>query len=366
MKTKNGFTLLEKTSEIGAWLNQQTVTRKITTLQVHHMGLPSYSTWENTDKKIFSEPHFGRTESLDTYGKKTWNSKSANGKYIAQHFNVFPDGMITTGRSLNSTPIGISGWNTNAICVEIYGNFDKGQDTMTSEQKEAVIALFGELCKRFNITPSSSTIRYHGWFTSGGTYLGNYIAGKSRKTCPGTNFFGGNTMTAYNANFLPAIKNYIANGTTTIEPTTFKQYIVKTTDELNGRQEASASSKIMLVVTKGTAVTIVAEEMNGTTKWLKTKSGYYISANYTEFVRYVEDTTTTTTEPTTFKQYIVKTTDELNGRQEASASSKIMLVVTKGTAVTIVAEEMNGTTKWLKTKSGYYISANYTEFVRYV
>ena len=109
MKTQNGFTLLEKPSEIGAWLKKQKVTRKITRLQVHHMDMPSYSTWEKTDKKVFSEPHFGRTQSLDSYGKSKWRYSDGHGHYIAQHFNVFPDGKITTGRHLNSTPIGIRG-----------------------------------------------------------------------------------------------------------------------------------------------------------------------------------------------------------------------------------------------------------------
>ena len=63
MKTKNGFTLFEKTSEIGPWLKSQKVTRTINRLQVHHMDAPSYSTWEKTDKKVFDEPHFGRTQS---------------------------------------------------------------------------------------------------------------------------------------------------------------------------------------------------------------------------------------------------------------------------------------------------------------
>ena len=57
MKTRNGFTLIEKTSEIKTYLSKQKVTR----LQVYHMDLPNYSTWEKTDKKVFSEPHFGRT-----------------------------------------------------------------------------------------------------------------------------------------------------------------------------------------------------------------------------------------------------------------------------------------------------------------
>ena len=290
MKTSNGFTLFEKTSEIGPWLKKQAVTRKITRLQVHHMGLPSYSTWEKTDKKVFSNPYFGRTESLDSYGKKTWNSKSANGKYIAQHFNVFPDGKITTGRSLNSNPIGITGWNTNAICVEIYGNFDKGQDKMTEAQKEAVITLFGELCKRFDITPGANTIRYHAWFTSGGTYLGDYKAGKSRKTCPGTNFFGGNSMAKYKANFLPAIKKYITGEkqqskteTKAETKTEFKQYIVRVTaDTLNGRKGPGTSYDVVTKLYEGTAITIVEESGN----WLKAKMGYWIHKNYVELIRY--------------------------------------------------------------------------------
>ena len=287
MKTSNGFTLFEKTSEIGPWLKKQSVTRKVTRLQVHHMGLPSYSTWEKTDKKVFKDPHFGRTESLDSYGKTTWGSKSANGKYIAQHFNVFPDGKITTGRSLNSNPIGITGWNTNAICVEIYGNFDKGNDTMTTAQKEAVIALFGELCKRFNITPGADTIRYHAWFTSGGTYLGDYKAGKSRKTCPGTNFFGGNSMAKFKANFLPAIKKYISGEKEEVKKEEakkeFKQYIVRVTaDTLNGRSGPGTNYDIVTKLYEGTAVTIIEENGN----WLKAKMGYWIHKNYVEFIRY--------------------------------------------------------------------------------
>ena len=91
------------------------------------MDLPNYSTWEKTDKKVFSEPHFGRTQSLDSYGKSKWGCSDGHGHYIAQHLNIFPDGKITTGRNLNSTPIGIRGWNTNAICIEIYGDFDKNK-----------------------------------------------------------------------------------------------------------------------------------------------------------------------------------------------------------------------------------------------
>lgn len=210
MKTQNGFTLLETEKEFKEWLDKQHPTRKITRLQVHHMGLPDYSTWNNTDKRVYGDNReLGRTKSLDSYGKVTWNSPDGHGHYIAQHFNIFPNGKITTGRHLNSTPIGIAGWNTNAICVEIYGNFDKGQDIMTEEQKKAVIFVYALLAEKFNIPKTSSYIRPHSWFTSGGTCLWNYYPGKSRKSCPGTAFMGfGNTKKAFENNFYPLLKAY--------------------------------------------------------------------------------------------------------------------------------------------------------------
>lgn len=210
MKTQNGFTLLENEKEFKEWLDKQHPTRKITRLQVHHMGLPDYSTWSGTDQRVYgNNKELGRTQSLDAYGKQTWHSSDGYGHYIAQHFNIFPNGKVTTGRNLNSTPIGIAGWNTNAVCVEIYGNFDKGYDVMTVEQRKAVIFVFSLLAEKFNIPKSSSYIRPHSWFTSGGTCLWNYYPTKSRKSCPGTNFMGfGNTKKAFENNFYPLLKAY--------------------------------------------------------------------------------------------------------------------------------------------------------------
>lgn len=220
MKTVNGFTLFENLSEFKSWIDKQNVTRTINKLQVHHMGLPDYACWkQDVARWGKANAELRRTESLDSYGKKTWGSRSANGKYIAQHFNVFPNGKITTGRSLNSNPIGISGWNTNAVCVEIYGNFDRGKDIMTAEQKKAVIGLYAILAKRFNVPISTSNIRPHAWFTSRGKYLGDYIAGKSRKTCPGTNFMGYGVSKAGFAKFIADVKAYNSSGAVAPKPT---------------------------------------------------------------------------------------------------------------------------------------------------
>lgn len=293
MKTQNGFTLLENEKDVKNWLNKQKVTRTITKLQVHHMDLPNYSTWEKTDKKVFAEPHFGRTQSLDSYGKSKWGCSDGHGHFIAQHFNVFPDGKITTGRNLNSTPIGIRGWNTNAICIEIYGCFNKGKDKMTEAQKKAVIYLYGLLCKRFNIPVDISHIRPHCWFTAGGTYLGKYIPLRSAKKCPGTNFWGYGCSPKGFAHFINDVKKYV-NGKE--EPkkeeskpdTKFKEYIARcTTNGLNCRKGPGVKYDVVDTIDKGVAITIVEEkEVDGGT-WCRGKADYWVNKKYLEFVRYV-------------------------------------------------------------------------------
>ena len=201
---RKGFIRFDNIDEFESYIKNLKIRRKIDGLQVHHMALPNYACFYKS--KGTTEDELVRTINLDYYGKsKGWSC-------IAQHFNIFPNGKITTGRDINKTPVGITGWNTNKICIEIYGDFDKNKDVMKVEQKEAVIAVYAILCEKLNLTPSTSTIRAHAWFTSGGTYLGDYYKDKSRKTCPGTNFMGfGNSRKAFVDNFYPLIKNYMSN-----------------------------------------------------------------------------------------------------------------------------------------------------------
>ena len=276
MKTGYGFTEFENIKEFKSWLNKQKVTRKVNRLQVHHMWMPDYSCWSK-DNALRRQKN-----------TKDFHKNNNHWDDIAQHFSIFPDGHIVTGRSLNKTPIGIKGWNTNAICVEIYGNFDKGHDKMTSAQKEAVVGLYGELCKKFKLTPSTSTIRPHCWFTAGGTYLGKYDSSKSAKTCPGTNFMGyGCSKTGF-AKFIKEVKDYI-DGKEETKPTTFKQYIAKpTVDGLNCRKGPGAEYDVECSIDTDVAITIVGEV---TAKdggvWCKAKAGYYTNKKYMKFVRYV-------------------------------------------------------------------------------
>ena len=290
MKTQNGFTLLENAKEIRDWLKKQKVTRKITRLQVHNTFLPNYSTWEKTDKKVFSEPHFGRAQSLDDYGRRTWGrgASDGHGHYVAQHFTIFPDGKTITGRHLNSTPIGIRGWNSNAICIEIYGNFDKGHDKMNAKQKEAVIALYGELCKRFGIPVDTAHIRPHCWFTASGTYLGKYNPNRSAKTCPGTNFWGvGCSKEGFNV-FIRDVKDYVIGKNNKDPKDEFRPYIARpTVDGLNARKGPGSEYDIECVLDKGTAVTVVAEvRAKDGGVWCECKAGYYVNKKYMNRVRY--------------------------------------------------------------------------------
>ena len=352
-ETRYGFTKMS-VNEFKGWLQKQG-NYNYTGIQIHHTAAPSYANFYKANGT--HEDELTRQNNMKSYHVNTngWDD-------IAQHFTIFPNGKIVTGRSLaNTTAIGIRGWNYNKICIEIYGNFDHGQDIMTNEQKQAVIAVYGELCKKFNITPSISTIRCHAWFTSGGSYLGTYVPGRSAKTCPGTNFMGfGNSKEAIEKNFIPLVRNYINSGSTTTPTQTSNQtntnYIVKVnTDSLNVRKGPGASHSVCGELGRGEAYTIV-QTQNG---WGKLKSGVgWINLSYTQRV----SNTTTASSVVSSSSYLVKVTaNNLNVRKGPGASYDISGTVKKGQLYTIT-ETKNG---WGKLKSGLgWISLGYTEIVK--
>ena len=278
--TKYGFTKMTA-NEFKTWINKQG-NYNYTGIQIHHTWLPDY-------KCFFKADGTHEDELTRQYNMKNVHVKNNGWADIAQHFTIFPNGAIVTGRPLsNTTPVGIKGWNANKICVEIYGNFDKGKDVMTAEQKNAVIAVYGELCKKFKITPSTSTIRCHAWFTAGGTYLGDYNSSKSAKTCPGTNFMGfGNSKAAIEKNFIPLIKDYINKGTVETSNTNTSNsdsvgvYKV-TTETLNVRKGPGASYAKVGTVKQGEAFTIT--KTSGGWGYLKSGLGWICLA-YTSKIK---------------------------------------------------------------------------------
>lgn len=203
MQQKGNFLLMDK-NEFRGWLQSQSLTRKITKLQVHHTAAPNYAT-RKVINGVAQQDYFICLEGMRNHHINT-NKWSATG----QNITVFEDGKIAISldRDLNKTPAGITGANTGALCIEIIGNFDKGGDTMTSAQRSAVVHSYACLCQRLDITPGINTIIYHAWYTASGTYLGDYVPGKSSKSCPGTNFLGvGNSIASAKNVFIPLVQN---------------------------------------------------------------------------------------------------------------------------------------------------------------
>lgn len=192
MQTKFGFTGMS-ISELEAWLPAQSVSRLVRTVQHHHTWAPSYRHFQNNDAFTLQ-----RNMQHHHVGTNGWSD-------IGQHFSIFPDGMILTGRSLNTAPACIYGQNRDAICIESVGNFDVGHDQMTPAQEDAILRLTAALLKRFStIRHDEFGIVYHHWFDLG---TGRRTDGAgSTKSCPGTAYFGGNTVAAFRANVLPRVR----------------------------------------------------------------------------------------------------------------------------------------------------------------
>ncbi len=179
--------------EFEKYVESLNVKRNIKRVQLHHTWSPSYAQFKGNN-------HITLQNNMRNY-----HVNSNGWADIGQHFTIFPDGAVVTGRNMESAPAGIYGANTGSICIECVGNFDKGGDDMTDAQKNGIVRAVKVLLEKFNLTPENGVV-YHAWYGSGGKEIGDYVKGQSQKTCPGTNFFGGNTLTAYTKNLLPLLK----------------------------------------------------------------------------------------------------------------------------------------------------------------
>lgn len=269
MTSKFGFTKMD-INEFETWISNLRVARTILYVQEHHTWSPSYVNFKGNN-------HFDLQQGMKSY------HVSHNGwKDIGQHFTTFPDGSILTGRSLEDTPACILGFNTNAICIENLGNFDTNNDTMTTEHKNTIIRLTAALCKKFGIPVNSDKVVYHHWFN---LITGVRNDGKgNNKTCPGTSFFGGNTVADCNQHFLPLVSAAL-NGTVPQVAKNVIKYVAVTADSLNIRADANAQSKKVSSVEPATlgAVLRVYEEKNG---WYKISGSqqHWVNGSYTKTV----------------------------------------------------------------------------------
>lgn len=180
-------------NEFQEWLLHFEKKRPITRVQQHHTYIPAYKHFDGNN-------HFKLCDSMERSHKERGFDE------IGQNITTFPDGLIMLCRDLNTQPAGIKYQNSGAICIEHVGDFDKGKDTLNETQKQTVITLTKLLLDKFNIIPNKNNLLYHHWFDlNTGERIEEEGKG-TKKTCPGTNFFGGNTVEAYTNNFLTLFK----------------------------------------------------------------------------------------------------------------------------------------------------------------
>jgi len=307
MKSKNGFTLLNL-KEFETWLNQTKVGRTIRTVQQHHTYTPSYTHFNGNN-------HFELQRGMQNYHvhNNGWQD-------IGQHFTTFPDGTIITGRSLEKSPACIYGFNANSICFEHLGNFDADNDVMTQVHKETIVKITSLVCAKFNIPINTDRIVYHHWFDLA---TGKRNDGTKRnKSCPGTNFFGGNKVENSNSNFIPLVKLAQTKPTDQAKPSLIKHAIVTAT-KLNIRRGPGTSHirvKGRLQLQKS-AILRVYEINNGWYK-ISSSSEHWVSGRYTQEVIPA-----------------IVTATKLNVRTGPSTSNKKISSVKKGEEVWVYQEK---------------------------
>lgn len=259
-KEQDGFILMDFGGFI-KWLRSQSIRRKVVRLQNHHTWRPDYSSFKN-DNHIFllKNMRFYHTE------HNGWSD-------IAQNITTFPDGTVAVCRSFERKPVGIKGANTGSICIEHVGNFDSGGDEMTEAHKNTIIQLNALLCRAFGLTPNTDSIVYHHWWDLS---TGKRTNGEgSTKSCPGTNFFGGNSVGSAETNLIPLV----AKAYSTIKigkGQVIRKKGIVTADVLNIRNTNKTSGDITGKVFKGFEVRIL-QEKDG---WYRINAKEWVCSKY--------------------------------------------------------------------------------------
>ena len=308
MNSKFGF-IKYSIQEFEDWIGSVTLARTVLHIQQHHTFNPNYSLFKGNN-------HFELQRGMKNYhvNQNGWSD-------IGQHFSTFPDGSILSGRALENSPACLFGQNANSICIKHLGNFDLGKDVMTPEHRDTIVRMTAKLCGRFNLSVNTNTILYHHWFdlSTGQRNDGT----KNNKSCPGTDFFGGNKVSDCQLNFLPLVLGHLP-----VQPIVIPEllkYVSVTASKLNMRSGAAISNpKVIGHISPnlGSVLRVYAEK-NGWYKISNSKE-HWIASRYTQPVK---------------KESIASTT--LNVRNGPDKSFQKIASLNKGQEVFIV-EETNG------------------------
>lgn len=244
MVQKYGFSLLEA-ADFHDWITAQQVTRTVLYLQHHHTYIPDYSHFNGSN-------HFELQRSMQRV------HRSQNGwADIAQHFTIFPDGKVVTGRNLERSPAGIAGFNRHALCIENLGNFDLKGDLMRQEQRDAVVRVTASIAHRYSIPVHSDRIVYHHWFDLATGVRTNGLG--RTKSCPGTAFLGGNKVVDAESYFLPLVRATLLPAASK-ESVSILYYVAVSSNTLIVRNQPSKTGQKVTVVEHGSVLRVYGTE----------------------------------------------------------------------------------------------------------
>ncbi|MCE3227034.1 MAG: hypothetical protein K0S32_1585 [Bacteroidetes bacterium] len=256
MTTIGKFTLYTF-AEFQAWVTNTSFNRVIKVIQNHHTYIPGYAHFKGNN-------HFELLKSMERGHIERGFAE------IAQNLTTYPDGTIAVCRSFDKIPAGIKGANSIGLCIEHIGNFNTDGDTMSQPHRDSIINLNAVLCKKFNLTPSTDSVVYHHWYdlNTGERKNGAGVT----KTCPGTNFFGGNKVEDAQKNFIPLVANALNqfnfSGHTIVVNDTLQNGTVNAR-VLNVRSLPATTGAILKTLREGTTVAIY-ESKNG---WYRIDTG---------------------------------------------------------------------------------------------
>lgn len=252
MALREGKFIVLDTTEFASWLSSCSISRDIGLVQNHHTWSPSYANFDQNEK-YGPEKYFRHLEQMEYAHLQRGFSQ------IAQNLTTFPDGMVAVCRPLDKIPAGIKGANQGGICIEHLGNFDTGQDQMRQAHRECIVRVNALLCRRFKFAPCPYTVVYHHWYdlNSGERTDGAGVT----KSCPGTAFFGGNTVSAATNGFIPLIKSDLGAIASVDMPSRTPLYSAEViADQLNVRALPSLSSGVLKQLNRGITVRVYEEQ----------------------------------------------------------------------------------------------------------
>lgn len=107
------------------------------------------ATRENTDFTV---------EQIDASHKASGYKRSVSGvelKHIGYQYYIRKDGTVHAGRNEDEVGAHCKGWNLKSIGICYEGGLDatgKAKDTRTQAQKDAIVELIKDICRRHKIT----------------------------------------------------------------------------------------------------------------------------------------------------------------------------------------------------------------------